>query len=122
MVIKSKLWADQSEDDDEEDWGAEIGDSTDEGERCSVDEEMLSVGSPLPKISSSSKLNSGSKLNAKAPDFIPKTRQQQIETITTAASSIAKAVDKISGQQQLISNIPAANCVSDQHEAATLSP
>lgn len=71
MVIKSKLWDNQREDDEEEGWNTEFaGDSSNEGERCSGDEEMLSVGSPfLSKIGSSSKLNSGSKLNAKTPDL-----------------------------------------------------
>lgn len=52
MVIKSKLWADQCEEDEKEDWANEIvGDSTNEADQNSEDEGVLSVGSPsLPKL------------------------------------------------------------------------
>nr|XP_033514543.1 uncharacterized protein LOC117279165 [Nicotiana tomentosiformis] len=72
MVSKSKTWADQGEEDEEEDWGdVEAGESTDYVVQESEDEDVLSVGSPtLPKTYSIS--SSKSKLNLNDPTFIPR--------------------------------------------------
>lgn len=103
MTINSKLWEDQPEYDDEEDLGVDFAkDSTNEGERCSGDEEMLSVGSPcFPNFGSSSKLGSGNKLDAKAPDFIPKSRQQHKTNGTTLLEFL---IANQPGQQQILSS------------------
>lgn len=84
MVIKSKFWADQSDHDDDEDWGIEYdGGSTDDLGQESDSEDMHLYGSlSLPREDASA---TPRKLNSNAPAFIPsntsgvvsKTGQQQ---------------------------------------------
>lgn len=117
MAIKFKLWQHQREDDDDEAWGVDFaGESTDEGEQCSGDEELRSVGSPaLPKIGNSSKLNSSSKLNAKSHVFVPKNIQQH------GAKSRTDVVS-ITGQQQFFNNTPALRSDNEQYATTRTTP
>nr|XP_018627042.1 uncharacterized protein LOC108945507 isoform X2 [Nicotiana tomentosiformis] len=115
--MASNLWADQREEDDEENWGDEFaGNLTEDGDQDSEDEGVLSVGSPsLQKSGNSTILSSNSKLNAKAPVFVPKAGQQHFGTSTTGATRMKNAVPSRSGQQQIIRSTPAATLVEDQY-------
>lgn len=108
MEIKSKLWADQREYEEEE---GEVyaGISSEEEDQHSKDEGGLSVGSPsLLKNGSSTKVNSYHKLNAKAPACMPQAGMQQVEPSTSGASLMKYAAQNRTGQQQQSNSITQA--------------
>lgn len=119
MEIKSKLWTDQREYDDEELYGdAYFGYSSEEDDHESEDEEVLSAGSPsFPQFGNSMKAISSSKLNAKAQVFVPKSANQK-RAASTAHTSLMQNAATITPErlQKVVEQNAATSLIEQQQQ------